>query len=184
MPLERTGDFLDWFLREVPVEPVWVCPLRLRATGPAAPPRRRDALADLPAGGRETYVNVGFWSTVPILPGGPDGDVNRSVERVVAELGGQKSLYCMPTTPRTSSGRCTAAPTTACRRTATTRTAGCWTSTQDGGAAMTVDTGPEHRPRSTLGQIFDELFGLGARLRFTAYDGSSAGDPDATTAST
>jgi FAD/FMN-containing dehydrogenase len=41
----------------------------------------------------EAYVNVGFWSTVPILPGAADGDVNRTVERVVAEHGGHKSLY-------------------------------------------------------------------------------------------
>ncbi|HEV7655140.1 MAG TPA: class I SAM-dependent methyltransferase [Mycobacteriales bacterium] len=32
----------------------------------------------------------------------------------------------------------------------------------------------------TLGQIFDQLYGLGAPVRFTAYDGSSAGTPDAT----
>jgi cyclopropane-fatty-acyl-phospholipid synthase len=34
-------------------------------------------------------------------------------------------------------------------------------------------------PAVTLGQIFDELFGPGAPVRFTAYDGSSAGTPDA-----
>jgi cyclopropane-fatty-acyl-phospholipid synthase len=44
---------------------------------------------------------------------------------------------------------------------------------------MTVDSGPD-APAVTLGQIFDELFGAKAPLRFTAYDGSSAGDPDAT----
>jgi FAD/FMN-containing dehydrogenase len=30
---------------------------------------------------------------VPIRPGSADGDVNRTVERVVAEHGGHKSLY-------------------------------------------------------------------------------------------
>jgi FAD/FMN-containing dehydrogenase len=94
IPLARTGDFLDWFLREVPVQPVWVCPLRLRPSGPAGPPTAGQTpwpLYPLVAG--ETYVNVGFWSTVPILPGRSDGDVNRDVERVVDELGGHKSLY-------------------------------------------------------------------------------------------
>ena len=41
----------------------------------------------------ETYVNVGFWSTVAIEDGRADGDVNRLIEAVVAELGGHKSLY-------------------------------------------------------------------------------------------
>jgi FAD/FMN-containing dehydrogenase len=94
IPLERTGDFLDWFLRDVPVEPVWVCPLRLRPTGPAGTPAAGETpwpIYPLVAG--ETYVNVGFWSTVPILPGKSDGDVNRTVERVVADHGGHKSLY-------------------------------------------------------------------------------------------
>ena len=40
-----------------------------------------------------TYVNVGFWSTVAIAPGGADGDVNRAIEREVRDLGGHKSLY-------------------------------------------------------------------------------------------
>ena len=41
----------------------------------------------------ETYVNVGFWGTVPIAPGAADGDVNRAVEAEVTRLGGHKSLY-------------------------------------------------------------------------------------------
>jgi FAD/FMN-containing dehydrogenase len=84
IPLERTADFVGWFLREIPVRPVWLCPLRLRGdeTWPLYP---------LQPG--EDYVNVGFWSTVPILPGAADGDVNRRVETVVAEHGGHKSLY-------------------------------------------------------------------------------------------
>jgi FAD/FMN-containing dehydrogenase len=40
-----------------------------------------------------TYVNVGFWGTVPIHEGAADGDRNRAVEAKVAELGGHKSLY-------------------------------------------------------------------------------------------
>ena len=39
-----------------------------------------------------TYVNVGFWSSVPV---GPDarGHTNRLIERKVSELDGHKSLY-------------------------------------------------------------------------------------------
>lgn len=93
IPLARTADFLTWFLREVPVQPVWVCPLRLREGGGTDPAGAGTPWPLYPLTPGEAYVNVGFWSTVPILPGAADGDVNRTVERVVAEHGGHKSLY-------------------------------------------------------------------------------------------
>jgi FAD/FMN-containing dehydrogenase len=40
-----------------------------------------------------TYVNVGFWGTVPIAEGARDGDLNRAIEAEVTSLGGHKSLY-------------------------------------------------------------------------------------------
>jgi len=83
LPLERTGDFLRWFAAEVPMAPLWLCPLRLR--------EREWPLYPMHAG--EAYVNVGFWGTVPIEPGAADGDVNRAIEDKVFELGGHKSLY-------------------------------------------------------------------------------------------
>jgi FAD/FMN-containing dehydrogenase len=87
IPLDRTADFLRWFLREVPIEPIWLCPLQLRSKEAGTPwplyPLHRD----------EIYVNVGFWSTVAIEAGRADGDVNRRIESVVAEHGGHKSLY-------------------------------------------------------------------------------------------
>lgn len=82
IPLERTADFLDWFLREVPIEPIWLCPIIVGQRWPLYPM----------APGRP-YVNVGFWSSVPIRPGGRDGEVNRLIEQVVAQHGGHKSLY-------------------------------------------------------------------------------------------
>ncbi len=42
---------------------------------------------------KRTYVNVGFWSSVPADPGGVDGAANRLIENKVAELDGHKSLY-------------------------------------------------------------------------------------------
>ena len=30
IPIERSAEFLDWFLSHVPIEPIWLCPLRLR----------------------------------------------------------------------------------------------------------------------------------------------------------
>jgi len=89
IPVGRTAEFLRWFLDEVPIEPIWLCPLRLRR--PAQTDDGQWPLYPLAPG--TTYVNVGFWSTVAIEAGRVDGDVNRAIERKVAETGGHKSLY-------------------------------------------------------------------------------------------
>ncbi len=90
LPVERTADFLRWFLAEVPMTPLWVCPLRLRE--PGGPGTAREwPLYPLRAG--HTYVNVGFWGTVPSAPGAADGAVNRRIEAAVGERDGHKSLY-------------------------------------------------------------------------------------------
>jgi FAD/FMN-containing dehydrogenase len=82
VPVGRTPEFLRWFDEHVGMRPVWLCPLRAQRAWPSYP---------LEPGA--TYVNVGFWGTVPIAPGAADGDTNRAVEAVVTELGGHKSLY-------------------------------------------------------------------------------------------
>ncbi|MFN2466763.1 MAG: FAD-binding oxidoreductase [Gaiellaceae bacterium] len=85
VPIERAAEFFDFFAREIPVAPFWVCPLRQRDPG---------ARWDLyPLDPQRTYVNFGFWSTVPLTDGQPDGSHNRRIERAVDELGGRKSLY-------------------------------------------------------------------------------------------
>lgn len=86
--VDRTEEFLDWFLDNVPIEPIWLCPLSVRDHDHGQQPW---PLYPLQRG--EHYVNVGFWSTVEIAPGRQDGDVNRDIERVVHELDGHKSLY-------------------------------------------------------------------------------------------
>jgi FAD/FMN-containing dehydrogenase len=82
VPIERCAEFLGWFLDNVPIEPIWLCPLRLREEGdwPLYPIRPH-----------HTYVNVGFWSSVPVGP--TDGHTNKLIERKVSELEGHKSLY-------------------------------------------------------------------------------------------
>ncbi|KWV29948.1 FAD-binding oxidoreductase [Micromonospora rifamycinica] len=90
IPLDATAEFLRWFDREVGMTPVWLCPLRLRE--PAGPGSAR-AWPLYPLHPGRTYVNIGFWGSVPIAAGAADGDVNRSIERAVSELGGHKSLY-------------------------------------------------------------------------------------------
>ena len=82
VPIERCVEFLDWFLANVPIEPIWLCPLRLR-DGEGWPL--------YPIEPNRTYVNVGFWSTVPV--GQTEGESNRMIERRVGELDGHKSLY-------------------------------------------------------------------------------------------
>ncbi len=87
VPVERLAEFLDFFHREVGIEPVWVCPLRGRDAETRWPLYELDPAT--------TYVNVGFWSTVPVPPGVDPGEgrVNRRIEKVVTDLGGRKSLY-------------------------------------------------------------------------------------------
>jgi len=85
VPIERAAEFLDFFTREIPISPIWVCPLRQRDPG-----ARWDLYTLDPD---TTYVNFGFWSTVALADGEPDGTHNRRIERAVEELGGRKSLY-------------------------------------------------------------------------------------------
>jgi FAD/FMN-containing dehydrogenase len=84
IPLAATAEFLRWFLRVVPIEPIWLCPLRLRSD-------HSWTLYPLMPG--ETYVNVGFWSSVPADPEAGAGATNRRIEHEVTVLRGHKSLY-------------------------------------------------------------------------------------------
>jgi len=82
VPIARAGEFVEWFLENVPIEPIWLCPLRLREHGDwPLYPIRSD----------HTYVNIGFWSSVPA--GATEGATNRRIEGKVSELDGHKSLY-------------------------------------------------------------------------------------------
>lgn len=85
VPVGRLAEFMEFFDREVGITPVWLCPLKVRNT---------ERMWDLyPLDPDTTYVNVGFWSSVPIKPGAQMGDVNRAIEAEVERLGGRKSLY-------------------------------------------------------------------------------------------
>ena len=83
VPIERCAEFLDWFLAERAD--------RADLAVPAAAARRRRLAAVPDPAAAETYVNVGFWSTVPV--GSTEGETNRLIERKVSELDGHKSLY-------------------------------------------------------------------------------------------
>ncbi|RMI34314.1 FAD-binding oxidoreductase [Nocardia stercoris] len=90
VPIERTADFVEWFLAEIPIEPLWLCPLRLTDDG-STTDGRPWRLYPLEPG--RTYVNIGFWSAVPTVPGQPEGAANRAIEAAVTRLDGHKSLY-------------------------------------------------------------------------------------------
>ncbi len=90
VPVERLAEFLRWFDGSVGMRPVWLCPLRLREPAGTGSARAWPAYPLEPG---RTYVNVGFWGTVPIAAGARDGDLNRAVEVEVSRLGGHKSLY-------------------------------------------------------------------------------------------
>ena len=85
VPLARAAEFLEFFEREIPISPVWVCPLRQRPGGVRWPLYELDP--------EKLYVNFGFWSSVPLAPGERDGVHNRLIEAEVTRLGGHKSLY-------------------------------------------------------------------------------------------
>jgi FAD/FMN-containing dehydrogenase len=82
VPIERTDQFLTWFLDNVPITPIWLCPLRLRD---------QEGWPLYPIRPGRTYVNIGFWSSVPV--GATEGATNRLIEAKVGELDGHKSLY-------------------------------------------------------------------------------------------
>ncbi|MCH5641787.1 FAD-binding oxidoreductase [Gordonia sp. ABSL49_1] len=91
VPIENTTAYLEWFLANIPIEPIWLCPLRLREPAlSGSDPARPWPLYPLQP--HKTYVNVGFWSAVPVTPGDP-GHANKMIEHKVAELDGHKSLY-------------------------------------------------------------------------------------------
>ena len=87
IPIDHLPEFLDFFHAEIGIEPIWLCPLQQRD------PHARWPLYEFDP--NELYVNVGFWSTVPLLLGEKpeDGKKNRHIEREVTKMGGRKSLY-------------------------------------------------------------------------------------------
>jgi FAD/FMN-containing dehydrogenase len=97
IPVQRGAEFLRFFAERVGMSPVWMCPLRLRGTGPGEPGRGAAGSGQgwplYPLRPGQVYVNFGFWGTVPLPPGAGDGHYNRLIEREVTDLGGHKGLY-------------------------------------------------------------------------------------------
>jgi FAD/FMN-containing dehydrogenase len=97
IPVRNLPAFLEAFHSDIGIRPVWLCPLRLRSA-----PRdsasggfsgfSKEPWTLYPMQPGELYVNVGFWSSVPQVPGEPDAH-NRRIEQLVSDLDGHKSLY-------------------------------------------------------------------------------------------
>ncbi len=85
VPIDRLVEFMDVFAREVPIEPVWFCPLQQRSADDVWELYRLDP--------QTLYVNIGFWSSVALAPGEDPTTHNRLIEDLVDDLGGRKSLY-------------------------------------------------------------------------------------------
>lgn len=92
---EKLVDFLDWLFDSSTIEPVWLCPVRLRNNGEdGVAGVRRWPLSPLTTG--TTWVDVGFWSSVPADPTGgdaPEGALTMEIEKKLSDLGGHKLLY-------------------------------------------------------------------------------------------
>ena len=84
IPLPRASEFLDFYLREIGILPMWICPIGATVDAQRFTlfPRRREA-----------YVNFGFWDVKRTREPHPPGFFNRLIERQVTALGGIKSLY-------------------------------------------------------------------------------------------
>jgi FAD/FMN-containing dehydrogenase len=91
VPVERLGEFLDWFDARVGMRPVWLCPLRLRGVSRDLDQPR--PWPSYPLKPERTYVNVGFWGAVAVGEDAPRSPLNRAIEDKVSELEGHKSLY-------------------------------------------------------------------------------------------
>ena len=96
VPVDRLEEFLAWFDEEIGMRPVWLCPLKLRASTGSTGATSENGERPWPTYPLEpglTYVNVGFWGAVAVGDDAPDAPRNRAIEAKVHELGGHKSLY-------------------------------------------------------------------------------------------
>ncbi len=85
IPVEQAPEFLRFFLEEIGIRPVWMCPI-----GGHDPTRE---FPFYPLHGSGLFINFGFWDIVPNPQHHEAGYFNRKIEKKVTELGGIKSLY-------------------------------------------------------------------------------------------
>ncbi len=85
IPIEHAPEFLTFFLDEIGIRPIWMCPIGGHDSSKKFPL--------YPLHDTGLFVNFGFWDIVPNPQKHEPGYFNRKVEDKVRELGGVKSLY-------------------------------------------------------------------------------------------
>lgn len=100
--VDKLPEWIDWFFSASDIQPMWLCPIRLRG-GVEKLSSRGEVLGEesspwplYPLQPGATWINAGFWSAVPgdhVSPEAEPGAFNRVIEQKVHELGGHKSLY-------------------------------------------------------------------------------------------
>jgi len=83
IPIENCVQFFDFFFKNIPVQPLWMCPIY------AYDDQAHFNFFDLPK--NKLLINFGFWQAVPQKH--HDGYYNQKIEQQVEALSGHKSLY-------------------------------------------------------------------------------------------
>lgn len=84
IPLENAEKFWKFFIKELPIRPVWFCPTR-SATADLYPLYQMKP--------NQTYINFGFWDHVPTHSANDLHYYNKLIEAAVDRLDGKKGLY-------------------------------------------------------------------------------------------
>ena len=97
IPIENAPRFAEFFLRDIGITPIWICPIGAYQTSATSPSSISSSSSSgsryplYPINPTKLYINFGFWSTV--TSDKEPGHYNRLVEQKVSELGGIKGLY-------------------------------------------------------------------------------------------
>lgn len=82
IPIENAPQFLKFFLSQIGIKPVWLCPTK---------PYKDHYYSFYRMDPNKLFINFGFWDVVHSHR--EDGYFNRKIEQKVQELKGNKSLY-------------------------------------------------------------------------------------------
>lgn len=82
IPIENAEIFLNFFLKEIGITPIWICPIM-------AYQAKNYNFYNMDS--NKLYINFGFWDNVPTKES--NGYYNRKIEKMVTHLNGHKSLY-------------------------------------------------------------------------------------------
>ena len=100
--VNHIADWLTWFFDACDIQPVWLCPIKLRASSAVligTGETTKDANVPwplYPLDTNTTWINFGFWSAVPgdhVSADAQPGAFNRVIEKQVSALVGHKSFY-------------------------------------------------------------------------------------------